>query len=64
MEEVILLRIDYNQSGPRIVNPRSAGPLYFPPHDRGLLRTPPPLTRLLGHVATGGKAAFERALKS
>ena len=42
--------------GQRYFNPRPDGPLDFPPPDGGgALKSPPPLSRLLGHVATRGK---------
>ena len=49
--------------GPEHINPRPDGPLDFPPPDGGLLRAPP-LSRLLGHVATRGKRHSKERQKS
>ena len=48
-----------------LVNPRPAGPLDFPPPaGGGGLENPPPLSRLLGHVATRGKRHSKERQKS
>ena len=45
------------------VNPRPAGPLDFPPPAGGVVETPP-LSRLLGNVATRGKRHSKERQKS